>query len=623
MTATSACPEIAAIERLVEGSAGADEQQQLLEHVERCSACQQRLERFATEGTTLHELARRMAAVSFDSTAASPPLAEAIRQLKEDARPAKAEPAARGGELPDGFFAPADRPGQLGRLGDYEVQEEVGRGAMGIVFRALDVRLHRVVAIKVMSPQLASYPQARQRFVREGHSAAAVCHENVVAIYAVGEAAGLPYLVMQYVAGKTLEQRLAQSGSLGTAEVLRIGMQAAAGLAAAHAQGLVHRDIKPANLLLENGVERVKLTDFGLARAVDDASLTQSGVIPGTPQFMAPEQARGEQLDARADLFSLGSVLYMLCTGAAPFRGSSTLAVLRGICEAEPREVRELNPDVPPWLAAIIAKLMAKEPAARYASASEVSELLGRCLAHWQQPSSAALPAELGELVDAQRRSAAEERSSPRGGAELRRRIVIAAAALVVFALLVAAASWMLPPRASSLAEKSSAGRADAPARPADEQVRTEEVPAADATAVDATAADATAADPPALDEEASQQQQVDRARKEAQLAELQRIVDVAEERWRIAKIRYEQGVEPLTELVLAEVALNEAKLRYARIAQERSAIVQCLERLVELRQQQYELVQALRRAAVVTQEGVFEAERLLSEARLALLEGQ
>ena len=150
--------------------------------------------------------------------------------------------------------------------------------------------------------------------------------------------------------------------------ILRVGIQTAQGLASAHAQGLVHRDVKPSNILLQNGVERVKLTDFGLARAVDDASLTQSGVVAGTPQYMSPEQARGEAVDHRSDLFSLGSVIYFMCTGHAPFRASSTPAVLRRVSDEEPRSIRESNPDVPVWLAEIVERLHAKNPAGRFGS---------------------------------------------------------------------------------------------------------------------------------------------------------------------------------------------------------------------------------------------------------------
>src|SRR5205823_5906189 len=208
-----------------------------------------------------------------------------------------------------GFLAPATKPGVLGRLGHYEVLDVIGRGGMGIVLRGFDETLHRVVAIKVMAAQLASSGAARKRFTREAQAAAAVSHDHIVTIHAVEEGSS-PYMVMQYVPGVSLQQRLDREGPLQLPEILRIGTQTASGLAAAHAQGLIHRDIKPANILLENGVQRVKITDFGMARAVAEASLTQSGVVAGTPQYMAPEQARGETVDHRADLFSLGSVLY-------------------------------------------------------------------------------------------------------------------------------------------------------------------------------------------------------------------------------------------------------------------------------------------------------------------------
>jgi hypothetical protein len=260
------------------------------------------------------------------------------------------------------------------------------------VLRGFDEKLHRVVAIKVMVAQLATSAAARRRFAREAQAAAAVSHDHVVTIHAVEEASGLPYLVMQYVAGMSLQERLESRGPLQLHEILRIGMQAASGLAAAHAQGLIHRDIKPANILLENGVERVKITDFGLARAVDDASVTQSGVVAGTPQYMAPKQARGESVDPRADLFSLGSVLYAMCTGRAPFRAYGTMAVLKRVCEERPSPIRQTNPDVPEWLVAIIEKLHAKDPAERYQSAAEVAEVLGQHLAHVQNPSVVPLP---------------------------------------------------------------------------------------------------------------------------------------------------------------------------------------------------------------------------------------
>jgi WD40 repeat protein len=189
---------------------------------------------------------------------------------------------------------------------------------------------------------------------------------------------------MQFVHGCTLQQKLDRAGPLPVPEILRLGIGIADGLAAAHRHGLVHRDVKPANILLENSVERVKITDFGLARAADDASLTQSGVIVGTPAYMSPEQANGERVDARSDLFSLGSVLYALCTGHPPFRADSAMAVLRRVCDDTPRPIREINPEIPEWLAAVVAKLQAKDPGQRFATAAEVAALLSRRLTQLQ-----------------------------------------------------------------------------------------------------------------------------------------------------------------------------------------------------------------------------------------------
>ena len=288
---------------------------------------------------------------------------------------------------------PTDDPEMLGRVGGYEVSGVVGAGGMGVVLKAIDKSLDRTVAIKVMAPHLASRGAARKRFAREAKAAAAVLHPNVIAIHSVSNDESLPYLVMPYMRGTSLQKRLDREGPLSLNEILRIGSQIAAGLAAAHAQGLVHRDIKPANILLEDGVERVTITDFGLARAVDDATITHSGVIAGTPQYMSPEQARGEAVEQRSDLFSLGSVLYALCTGRAPFRAESTYGVLRRIIDEEPKPIRELNPEIPEWLCRIVARLMSKQPNNRFESAQEVARLLEECLAHIQQPNFVPLPA--------------------------------------------------------------------------------------------------------------------------------------------------------------------------------------------------------------------------------------
>lgn len=178
-------------------------------------------------------------------------------------------------------------------------------------------------------------------------------------------------------------------------DILEIGLQIAAGLAAAHDLGLVHRDIKPGNILLERGIDRLYITDFGLARAVDDASVTRTGVIAGTPQYMSPEQARGEFVDARSDLFSLGSVMYAMCTGRVPLRADSPYGILRRIIDDAPRDMREINPDVPAWLSQIVHRLHAKSASDRFASAHEVSSLLSECLAHVRQPTLHPLPPQL------------------------------------------------------------------------------------------------------------------------------------------------------------------------------------------------------------------------------------
>jgi hypothetical protein len=302
------------------------------------------------------------------------------------------EPLSKGGDPTLDFLSPSQKPGSLGRLDHYEMLAVVGRGGMGIVLKAFDEKLHRVVAVKVLAPHLAACGTARQRFVREARAAAAVRHDNVIGIHAVEDAGRIPYLVMEFIDGLSLEDRVRHGGPLEVEEVLRVGVQIAAGLAAAHQQGLVHRDIKPANILLDNSARRVKITDFGLARAVDDPGLTQSGFAVGTPAYMSPEQANGDAVDHRSDLFSLGSLLYKLCTGRLPFHAANTPAVLRRVSDDTPRPPREVNADVPAWLETLISRLHAKDPADRFQTAAEVADVLGRHLAHLQPPASVAPP---------------------------------------------------------------------------------------------------------------------------------------------------------------------------------------------------------------------------------------
>lgn len=339
------------------------------------------------------------------------------------------------------FLARCDKPGRLGLLAHYEIVEVLGRGGMGVVLRGVDVRLNRVVAIKVLAPQLAANAMARQRFQREAQAAAAVSHHHVVAIHAVDEFNGLPYLVMEYISGPSLQQKIEASGALSLAQILRIGMQIASGLAAAHAHGLVHRDIKPANILLENGVERVKITDFGLARSIDDVRMTQAGAVYGTPQYMSPEQAQGERVDQRSDLFSLGSVLYAMSTGRSPFRGDTSLAVLKRVCEDTPRPIREVNPDMPAALVQIVNKLLAKNPEARFQTANEVTELLSRYLAHLQHDPHTAFRYEAQVQPPIIREDPGQQNAAPKGTLRSRpRKPMLIGAAVLLTGIAVLAA---------------------------------------------------------------------------------------------------------------------------------------------------------------------------------------
>ena len=374
------------LRRHVEGRLGEDEQELLTAHLDRCEQCRGSLEALAGDDRLWHDL--RFFLVGEPDL--SPPRFRPAGQ--------RLETRSRGRPVPDdwdgrravlAFLDPPADPRYMGSFGPYQILEVIGRGGMGVVLKGSDPALGRVVAIKVLAPELSYLGSARLRFAREARAAASVAHDHVVAIHAVDSWKGLPYLVMQYVPGKSLQARIDRDGPLAVREVLRIGMQVASGLAAAHAQGLVHRDIKPANILLENGIERVKITDFGLARAADDASISQSGVAAGTPHYMAPEQARCEPIDPRVDLFGLGGVMYAMCTGHPPFRAETAMAVLRRVCEDTPRSIRADHPEVPAWLEAIIAKLLAKDPAARFQTAAEVADLLGQCLVYLERPTDA------------------------------------------------------------------------------------------------------------------------------------------------------------------------------------------------------------------------------------------
>ena len=225
-------------------------------------------------------------------------------------------------------FRPSEHAGDLGRLGRYRVLRRLGAGGMGAVYLAFDEGLRRRAALKVMLPRYAAVPSARERFLREARTCARVRSEHVVTIHDVGEERGVPFIAMEYLLGSPLDQFLKTKGDLALAQALRVVRETAVGLSAAHARGLIHRDIKPGNIWLEAPKGRVKILDFGLARPVDDEHLTGSGAVMGTPAYMAPEQARGEPVDARADVFALGGILATILTARPPFAGASAVEAI-------------------------------------------------------------------------------------------------------------------------------------------------------------------------------------------------------------------------------------------------------------------------------------------------------
>ena len=285
------------------------------------------------------------------------------------------------------FLSPPESRMEVGRLGSYRVFRRLGSGGMGIVLEAEDTQLGRTVALKVMQPRLLHNESNRRRFLQEARAVAALEHDHIVPIYQVGEERGIPFLVMPLLKGESLDSRLRRDGQLPIGHAVEIGLQIAMGLAAAHQQGVVHRDIKPANIWMEerafgdsNSTHdsiRVKILDFGLAR--DDRErvpLTEPGVITGTPEFMAPEQALGERADARSDLFSLGCVLYFISSGRLPFVGRNSVSIMLSVLENKPVPLREIVPNAPEKFVALVMRLLQRESNRRFETAQEVVEVL-------------------------------------------------------------------------------------------------------------------------------------------------------------------------------------------------------------------------------------------------------
>lgn len=354
-------------------------------HLDSCEHCRTRLEQLASEENWLEPFR------------ASLSNRDVLRHLE---RPAQKPPPTTNsydlaaiktmlGEL----LGPSLHPETLGQLGKYEVEEVIGCGGMGVVLKAYDRELQRPVAIKLVVPRLAHDGTAKQRFAREARAAATVLHPNVIAIHCIDETEGVPWFVMPFVNGPSLEDLVLNQGPLPENEIVRVGLQLASGLAAAHSHGVTHRDIKPANVLVDNFVNRVVITDFGLARQQSDTMITQPGVLAGTLQYMSPEQTRGEELDNQSDLFSLGGLLYFLATGRPPFDSETPVGILHKITNKPHQDVRVLNPSISATLASAIDTLLAKDSKERFRSASELESFFSQLVSHQNQPTQHQLPA--------------------------------------------------------------------------------------------------------------------------------------------------------------------------------------------------------------------------------------
>ncbi|MCI0461588.1 MAG: protein kinase [Gemmataceae bacterium] len=370
MNSISRCPDQRQMEAFLRGALSGPDIRRIRSHVEACAACQ---------GVLL----------CLGAHQAVPAVAD---RLEDCNTPSISQDPSAPSRYP--FLLPAVLPDELGRLGPYRVLRLLGEGGMGLVFHAEDIALNRPVALKVLKPQLNG-GNGWQRFLREARTLAAIKHERLVTIFQAGQEGEVAYFAMELLQGESLEDKLKWGRPLEVDEILRIGREIASGLAALHAKNVLHRDLKPANIWLESPHQRVKILDLGLARTPGEgANLTRSGTLLGTPSFMSPEQARGEPLDARSDLFSLGCILYCLCTGTRPFQGGTTMAILTSLALSAPEPAHDLNPRIPRPLSDLVKQLMAKNLKDRPGSANTVRkqlEWIGRQL-HDPTPAPGATP---------------------------------------------------------------------------------------------------------------------------------------------------------------------------------------------------------------------------------------
>ncbi|MEL6898437.1 MAG: protein kinase, partial [Planctomycetota bacterium] len=381
-------PDDTQLRGYIDESLSPDQQMRLQQHLESCDACIQRMNQIAAPAAWWSAAAEHLHRDDSSGRAGS--------ETQPDTVDFSSLPTYASDDLGDGGsegldpeiaevlqrLTPTDANDSMGRLQHYEVTGVVGTGATSIVLKAYDASLRRSVAIKALRPSLTAFPRSRERFEREARAAAAIVHPNVIEIYGVSSSGALPYLVMPYVRGTSLAKRIRESGHLSLRAALTVACQIADGLAAAHDSGVIHRDIKPANILLGDGIERVLLTDFGLARVVNDSGLTHTGTIAGTPHFMSPEQARGERPDPRSDLFSLGSLMYCMLSGDPPFDADNCYASLRHVVEHQPTPIAQIRNDLPKWVQPLLQWMMHKDAQQRPDSAAQLARELRQCVLH-------------------------------------------------------------------------------------------------------------------------------------------------------------------------------------------------------------------------------------------------
>lgn len=360
------CP-VSTLQEYLDGSLTAAKQIELECHLNSCEACQESIQRLAADKTLWCTAAHALEYSVED--------ADSDAQLR-------------------GWLGPTESANALGQVGQYLVHGVVGRGGMGVVLSATDQELGRRVAIKTLANPITTLADEKRRLLREARASANVRHLHIVPIYSVETWRDVPIIVMPLIEGGTLETYAAEH-PLGWEDVLHIASQLASALIALHHANIVHRDIKPSNILLSNGIKHCLLSDFGLARQHGDINVTQRDVLLGTPHFMSPEQALGKQVDARSDLFSLGSILFWLGTGQRPFVGASNYEILHRLVNDKPDYKLLFQRGFPKHVVTLLERLLAKEPDGRWGSAEQFLTMAQAALQHPKPEASASLPKEL------------------------------------------------------------------------------------------------------------------------------------------------------------------------------------------------------------------------------------